>query len=86
MPNPEEDTERRTKFYSSADVTRLISKEGIPKSKRAMTALISKGAFGGSEVDPGSFECLSNVVFAVHPQQINVRDKSNGKVIAIILR
>jgi len=87
LPKTEEgDTDRRVKFYNSVDVARLLSKDGVPKSKLAMISLISKGSSGGSQsrVDPDTFQCLSNVTFAIHPQQINVRDNATGKIIASI--
>ncbi len=88
MSNVEEDIKRRTEFYNSPDVARLLSKEGVPKSKKAMISFIAKGAFGGADkdVDSKSFDCLSYVIFSVHPQQINIRDKANGKIISIIRR
>ena len=78
----------RKKFYNDPEVAKLISRDGVPKTKKAMAATISAGTSGKSDspVAPELFECLSFVVFAVHPQQINVRDKTTGKIIAVIAR
>ena len=83
MSKTQEDVQQRKTFYNNPDVAKHISKDGVPKSKAAMNALISAGGVGSG---PDSFECLSFVVFSVHPQQINVRDKLNGKIIATINR
>ncbi len=78
----------RKKFYNDPEVVKLISRDGVPKTKKAMTAVISAGTSGkpDSPVDPELFDCLGFVVFAVHPQQINIRDKTTGKIIAVIAR
>jgi len=83
LSKTEEDIQQRKEFYNNPDVAKHISRDGVPKSKGAMRALISAG---GVDSSPDSFESLSFVVFSVHPQQINVRDKSNGKIIATINR
>jgi hypothetical protein len=87
LSKTESDIQQRKEFYSNPEVARHISKDGVPKSKQAMNSLISAGGLGmESKDDMDLFDCLSFVVFAVHPQQINVRDKSNGKIIATIVR
>ena len=88
MSTSEDNIQRRTKFYNRLDVAKFLSKEGIPKSKKAMSALMLAGGSSASEskVDSPSFDCLNYVVFAVHPQQINIRDKANGMIIATIRR
>ena len=74
-------------FYNSREVVRYLSKHGVPKSKRALKALIAIGTGSiDGKVSQELIECLSNVNFEVHPQQINVRDKANGKIIASIRR
>jgi hypothetical protein len=87
LSKTEDDIQQRKQFYTNPDVARHISRDGIPKTKEAMNTLISAGGMGlGTKVDLDLFNCLSFVVFAVHPQQINIRDKSNGKIITTITR
>jgi hypothetical protein len=82
------DIAQRAKFYNEPDVARVISKNGVPKTKNAMNVLISEGSAGklAAGVTQQLVDCLSFVVFSVHPQQINVRDNANGKIIAVIAR
>ena len=88
MSTREDDIQRRTKFYNNPDVAKFVSKEGVPKSKKAMSALMIAGGSSASESVPNSlaFDCLNYVIFAIHPQQINIRDKANGMIIATIRR
>jgi hypothetical protein len=53
-----------------------------------MEIMVSEGEAvkSGSPVTQELIDCIGNVAFAVHPQQINVRDKANGKIIATIAR
>ncbi len=39
---------------------------------------------GISDPDKSTVELMSHVYFQVHPQQVNVRDKANGKLIVSI--
>lgn len=84
----EADIAQRAKFYNEPSVARVISKYGVPKDKKTMRAMISEGTTGKSDsvVTQELADCLGFVVFAVHPQQINIRDKANGKIIAVISR
>ncbi len=41
-------------------------------------------ANGRSDPDNSSIELISHVYFQVHPQQVNIRDKANGKLIVSI--
>jgi hypothetical protein len=88
MSAREENIERRTKFYNNPDVAKFLNKEGIPNSKRSMNAMMIAGGSGavGSIVESSLFDCLNHVTFAKHPQQINIRDKANGMIIAVIRR
>jgi hypothetical protein len=81
------DIKRRASFYNKRAVAKLISVIGIPRNKQAMLKLLSlDNADGSAIVTQESYDCLTNVNFAVHPQQINVRDKVNGEIIASIVR
>ncbi len=86
--NTQEDTERRIKFYNGKEVAKLLSKSGAPRTKGTMMAFIAAGMTGNADAETTqeSFNCFSHVSFEVHPQQINVRDKANGKIIAVIPR
>ena len=82
MPVIEEITKRK-QFYNRPGVAKFMSKHGVPKNKNEMIELLSTG---NSKVDPELVDCLSHVVFAVHPQQINIRDLANGEIIVSINR
>jgi hypothetical protein len=88
MSSKEQEYERREKFYTSIEIFRYLSKNGVPKTRRALKAMIAIGTTGtlDGEVSQELMDCLSYVHFEVHPQQINVRDKANGKMIASIRR
>ena len=78
----------RAKFYTSQTLAKFITHRGIPKSKRAFRDMVASGVSEGldGEEGPKLIACLSQVTFFVHPQQINVMDKSNGRIIASITR
>jgi hypothetical protein len=78
-----EEIARRKEFYNRPAVAKFLSKRGVPKSKKAMIELFSTG---DSKVDQESIDCLKQVAFVVHPQQINIRDLTNMKMIVSIRR
>jgi hypothetical protein len=88
MSSKAQECERRAEFYTSKEVARYLSKNGVPKSRRASKALFAVGTTGSpdGEVSQELMDCLTFVHFEVHPQQINVRDKANRKIIASIRR
>ena len=77
------DITRRTDFYGSKEVAKLLLKEGAPKTKKAMLKLFG---LENKDTTEESFNCIRNVTFVIHPQQINIRDKANGKIIVSIAR
>jgi hypothetical protein len=83
-----EDQNTRAKFYNGKSLAKYITLRGIPKSKHAFRDMVASGS--SEELDDASglklAACLGQVTFSVHPQQINVMDKSNGKIIASIKR
>lgn len=83
--NELKDIGRRSSFYNKKEVAKFLLAEGVPKTKQAMSKLIALENAGSSSIQK-SFDCLRNVVFVIHPQQINVRDKTNGQIIASIPR
>jgi hypothetical protein len=85
----EEQIARRKEFYNLKAAGRTLAREGIPKNRQSMLNFIAS-ASGSSAADgtvtEEQLECLSYVIFDQHPQQINVRDKASGKIIATIRR
>ena len=79
------DIKRRDSFYNKKDVAKLLLAEGVPKTKQAMLKLLALANVGGTGIQE-SLDCLRNVVFVIHPQQINIRDKTNGQIIVSIPR
>jgi hypothetical protein len=90
MSSREADIAQRAEFYRNPEVARFLSRDGVPKDKKAMMAMISAGMHSeksNSDAETQKLvDCLGFVVFAVHPQQINVRDKANGQIITVISR
>ncbi len=88
MTNEKKEQDIRAEFYTSQSVVRYIQTKGVPKSKHAFRDMVASGT--SEELDTANGQeliaCLGRVVFAKHPQQINVMDKSNGKIIASITR
>jgi hypothetical protein len=79
--------QRRSNFYHKKEVARLLIASGIPRNKQAMLKLTALDETDGSDDSiRQAYDCLANVVFAVHPQQINVRDKTTGQIIVSIAR
>jgi hypothetical protein len=78
---------RRSNFYKKQEVAKFLLTHGVPRNKGAMLKLLS---FDDDEEGPRdateSSDCLRGVTFAVHPQQINIWDKSNGRMIISIPR
>ncbi|MDE1763055.1 MAG: hypothetical protein KGH88_02280 [Thaumarchaeota archaeon] len=79
----EEAIRRRMEFYTSDVVDNFIKKHGVPKTRIAMKNLVTLSG-GRSGVDDGLVELMGHVYFQVHSQQVNIRDKANGKIIVSI--
>jgi hypothetical protein len=88
MRNQKEQEETRAKFYNSQSVAKYIYANGIPKTKHTFKDMVASGSSEKLDSVKGLelIACLRQVVFFMHPQQINVMDKSNGKTIASITR
>jgi len=86
MMNEKEEQDTRSKFYSSQSVTKYIKGVGIPKTRRAFRDMVASGSSEDLDSTKGLelISCLGEVVFMKHPQQINIMDKSNGKIIVSI--
>jgi hypothetical protein len=79
------DIQRRNDFYHKSEVAKLLVASGIPTNKQEMVKLAGLEIPDGSVKAPQeAIECMRNVTFEVHPQQINIRDKINGQIIVSI--
>jgi hypothetical protein len=79
----EQESKQRTEFYNKKEVCAYLLKNGVPRSAHASKALVAMGTTGNAngEVNQELLNSLNNVYFEEHPQQINIRDKANGKLI-----
>ena len=79
----ERESAQRTAFYTKKEVGAYLLKNGVPRSTRASKALVAMGTTGNvdGEVNQELLDTLNKVYFDVHPQQVNIRDKENGKLI-----
>ena len=86
MENEKADQDTRSKFYNSQSVVKHIKTNGVPKSRSAWRDMVASGSSEDLDSEKGVelTACLGKVVFMKHPQQINIMDKSNGKIIATI--
>ena len=82
-PDTDEAIRRRQEFYNSETVDNFIKKHGVPKNRIAIQNLISL-ANGHADTGNDLVEMMSHVYFQVHPQQVNIRDRANGKIIVSI--
>ncbi len=86
MTSEKQDQDIRTKFYTSQSLAKYITRNGVPRSKHAFRDMVASG--GSEELDGEKglklIACLGQVTFFKHPQQINIMDKSNGKMIVSI--
>jgi hypothetical protein len=72
---------QRQKFYTSEVVDNFLKKHGVPKTRIALRSL---AAVADSQASGEAVEILGHVYFQVHAQQLNIRDKANGKLIVSI--
>jgi len=86
MINEKEEQDTRSKFYNSQSVAKYIKAVGIPKTRLAFREMVASGSSDDLDSKKGVelISCLGKVVFMKHPQQINIVDKSNGKIIVSI--
>jgi hypothetical protein len=86
MIDKKEEQDTRSKFYNSQSVAKYIKAVGIPKTRGAFRDLVASGSSEDLNSKKGLelIACLGRVVFMKHPQQINILDKSNGKIIVSI--
>jgi hypothetical protein len=79
------DIRSRANFYNKKEVAKFLLAEGVPRTRQAMLKLVELANPRSNSIQE-SFDCLTNVAFIIHPQQINIRDKTNGQIIVSIPR
>jgi hypothetical protein len=86
MGDEKKGQDARLKFYGSDSVVRYIKTVGIPKRTGEFKDMVAAGSAVKLDSKEGSelIETLGRVVFAKHPQQINITDDTNGRIIASI--
>ena len=84
----EQDQVTRAEFYSSPPVAKYLLANGRPGTKHAFRDMVACGSSEDLNSKKGLalIVCLSQVAFFKHPQQMNIMDKSNGKIIASLKR
>ncbi len=84
----EQDQVTRAAFYTTPSLAKYILTNGRPRSRHAFRDMVASG----SSLDLASakglalIDCLDQVAFFVHPQQINIMDKTNCKIIVSLVR
>jgi hypothetical protein len=86
MGDEKKEQDARVKFYNSATTIKYLKGIGIPKRTGEFRAMVAEGTDVKLDSKEGAalLVSLRRVVFAKHPQQINISDDTNGKVIASI--
>jgi len=86
MSDEKKGQDARLKFYTSSATIRYLKSVGVPKRTGEFRAMVAAGSTVKLDSKEGAdlIETLGRVVFAKHPQQINVTDDTNGKMISSI--
>jgi hypothetical protein len=86
MADEKKGQDARAKFYNSASTIAYLKNKGIPKRTGEFRAMVASDSSVKVDSKEGTamIETLGRVVFAKHPQQINITDDTNGKVIVSI--
>ncbi len=86
MSEDKKGQDARAKFYSNESVIRYIKSVGIPKRTGEFRDMVASGSAVKLDTKEGKELLVSmrRVVFAKHPQQINITDDVSGKIIASI--
>lgn len=76
----------REEFYGGSEVRQHIKIAGVPKTVGSFRAMVASGSSVNLDSAKGAslIKTLGYVTFSKHPQQINVMDKSSGRMIASI--
>jgi hypothetical protein len=86
MSDEKKGQDARLKFYGSSATIRYLKTVGIPKRTGEFRDMVASGSTVKLDSKEGAelIVTLRRVVFAKHPQQINITDDTNGKMIASI--
>ncbi|MDA4116418.1 MAG: hypothetical protein OK442_07685 [Thaumarchaeota archaeon] len=86
MSDEKKGQDARLKFYTSSAAIRYLKTVGIPKRTGEFRAMVAAGSAVKVDSKEGAdlIQTLGRVVFARHPQQINITDDTNGKLISSI--
>jgi len=86
MSDEKKGQDARTKFYNTDSVINYLKTVGIPKRTGEFKDMVASGSKLKLESKEGAelIETLRRVVFAKHPQQINITDDTNGKMIVSV--
>jgi hypothetical protein len=86
MSDEKKGQDARAEFYHSEAVVRYIKTVGVPKRTGEFKDMVASESKVKLDSKEGSalIETLGRVVFAKHPQQINITDQTNGKLIVSI--
>ena len=86
MSEEKKEQDARIKFYTSEATTRYLKTVGVPKRTGEFRAMVASGSGVKLDSKEGAelMETLGRVAFARHPQQINITDETNGKLISSI--
>jgi len=86
MGDEKKGQDARIKFYNTSSVIRYIKTVGIPKRTGEFKDMVAAGSNVKLESKEGAdlIETLGRVVFAKHPQQINITDNTSGKMIVSV--
>jgi hypothetical protein len=88
MATEEEDQITRAEFYTSPPVAKYILANGRPRTSHAFSDMVASGSSENLTSKKGLalIACLGRVAFFTHPQQLNIMDQSNGKIIVSLKR
>jgi hypothetical protein len=86
MGDEKKGQDARLKFYTSDAAISYIKTVGVPKRTGEFRAMVAAGSTVKLDSKEGAdlIQTLGRVVFARHPQQINITDDTNGRMIASI--
>jgi hypothetical protein len=86
MSDEKKGQEARIKFYNEGETIKYLKTVGIPKRTGEFKEMVASGSAVKLDSKEGMelMQTLGRVVFAKHPQQINITDDTNGKIIASI--
>jgi hypothetical protein len=86
VSNEKSGQQTREDFYRSSQVMNHIRRAGIPTTTGAFRDMVASSSKLNLSSPEGLnlIEVLGNVTFSKHPQQINIMDKSSGKMMVSI--